>query len=99
MPNYLLSPEALDDLQNIWDYIAADNVEAADRVIEELFEAFVHLAQWPASGHTRRDVTKQGVRFWPVRSYLVVYRFETAPLQIVTILHGARDIPSIVSRM
>ena len=36
MPNYLLSPEALDDLQNIWDYIAADNVEAADRVIEEL---------------------------------------------------------------
>jgi len=41
MPNYLLSPEALDDLQNIWDYIAADNVEAADRVIEELFEAFV----------------------------------------------------------
>ena len=63
--------------------------------MDELFEAFEHLAEWPGSGHTRRDLTQRDVRFWPVRSYLVVYR-EKAPLQIVAILHGARDIPSII---
>jgi plasmid stabilization system protein ParE len=54
------------------------------------------LAKWPGSGHTRHDLTQIDVRFWPVRSYLVVYREKPLPLQIVSILHGARDIPSII---
>ena len=95
MAEFILSSEALDDLQSIWNFIAADNQTAADRIVDELFEAFEHLAEWPGSGHTRRDLTQRDVRFWPVRSYLVVYR-EKAPLQIVAILHGARDIPSII---
>ena len=47
------------------------------------------------SGHSRPDLTTKDVRFWPVRSYLVIYR-ETVPLEIVTILHGARDIHSFL---
>ncbi len=93
---YILSPEALDDLQGIWDFIGADNPDAADRVVDELFAAFQQLAELPGQGHTRRDLTERDVRFWPVRSYLVVYGDSTDPLQIVAILHGARDIPSII---
>ncbi|HKR95205.1 MAG TPA: type II toxin-antitoxin system RelE/ParE family toxin, partial [Candidatus Angelobacter sp.] len=40
MPKYTLSPKALNHIQNIWDFIAADNQDAADRIVDELFAAF-----------------------------------------------------------
>jgi plasmid stabilization system protein ParE len=89
-----LAPEALDDLQSVWDFIAADNPAAADRVIDELFETFEQLAAWPEIGHLRPDLTPRQVRFWPVRSYLIVYRSNNDRVQIVAILHGFRDVPS-----
>ncbi len=96
MAAYLLAPEALSDLQSIWDFIAADSQAAADRQIDELFSAFEKLARWPRKGHFRRDLTNRQVRFWPIGSYLIVYRDATAPLQVVAILHAARDIPALV---
>ena len=96
MPTYEVSPEALIDLQMIWDFIAVDSTDAADRVIDELFEAFDHLAKWPATGHARPDLTPRSVRFWSVRSYLVVYRSASDRVQIVAILHGSRDVPAIL---
>jgi plasmid stabilization system protein ParE len=45
---YILSPDADQDLNEIWDYIAADNVDAADRWIGRLFEAFKIPAEIPA---------------------------------------------------
>ena len=96
MAEYFLSPEAMEDLQSIWDFIASDSPAAADRLIEEFFQAFDHLAQWPGQGHFRRDLTDRSVRFWPVGSYLVVYREDRVPLEIVAVLHGARDVPRVV---
>jgi len=95
MAQYILSAEAQGDLHSIWDFIALDNRDAADRIVDELLAAFKHLAEWPGSGHTRPDLTTKDVRFWPVRSYMVIYS-ETVPVEIVTILHGARDIPSFL---
>jgi plasmid stabilization system protein ParE len=86
MDAYLLSPEALDDLQLIWDFIAADNVRSADKLLDEFFDAFEKLAQWPRQGHARSDLTDRDVRFWPLGSYLVVYREKSSPLQIVAVL-------------
>ena len=70
------------------------------RVVDRFFGVFEQLARWPTQGHTRLDLTARDVRFWPVGSYLVVYRDKTKPLAIVAILHGARDVPEIIrSRM
>jgi len=55
------------------------------------------LASFPAAGHWRRDLTSDGVRVFSVYSYLIVYRPETKPLQVVTILHGSRDVAGILS--
>ena len=92
MDAYLISPEALDDLQSIWDFIASDSVPFADKMLDEFFDAFEKLARWPGQGHTRSDLTNRKVRFWPVGSYLVVYRENPEALQIVAVLHGARDV-------
>ena len=96
METYILAPEALQDIQDVWDFIAIDNPEAATRVQEERFEAFEGLVRMPGKGHQRRDLTDKRVLFFNVRSYLVVYRPDTTPLQIVGILPGARDIPSLL---
>ncbi len=96
MPFYELSPEALDDLQVIRDFIALDNVQAAERVIDQFFEAFEQLTAWPKTGHVRTDLTSKSVRFWPVGSYLVVYRDHSGGIQIVAVLHGSRDVPSVL---
>jgi antitoxin ParD1/3/4 len=59
-------------------------------------EAFEQLAQWPGKGHRRADMGDRAVRFWPEGSYLIVYREKSVPLQVVAILHGARDVPSVI---
>jgi len=98
MPAYVLSPDALQDLQDIWDYVALDSVDAADQLEDEFFNAFEKLARRPRMGHTRRDLTERDVRFWPNGSYLIVYREHPDALQIVAVLHGARDIPEIIRK-
>jgi plasmid stabilization system protein ParE len=96
MPFYEFAPEALDDLELIRDFIAVDSVQAADRVIDQFFETFEQLAAWPKTGHVRTDLTSKNVRFWPVGSYLVVYRDHSDGVQIVAVLHGSRDVPSVL---
>jgi plasmid stabilization system protein ParE len=48
MPSaYLLTPQAIDDLGDIWDYIAEDSVGAANRVESAILAACVSLARHP----------------------------------------------------
>jgi len=98
MAAYLLSAEALQDLQDIWNFIASDNAEAADTLENEFFEAFGRLAQRPGMGHARSDLTTRDVLFWPVGSYLIVYGRNAATLEIIGILHGARDVPEVIRK-
>lgn len=46
----------------------------------------------PGLGHFREDLLDQRYRFWAIHSYLIVYRWETKPLEIISIVHGARDL-------
>lgn len=95
MKAYEFSPEARDDLQEIWVYIAGDNLAAADALEADIYRACELLAKSPHLGHRRTDLTDEPVLFWPVRGmYLVIYLRETQPLKIVRILHGARDAAS-----
>ena len=57
MSKYVVSAEAKTDLAEIWEYIADDNLDAADRWIARLREAFESLARAPGIGHKREDLT------------------------------------------
>ena len=61
-------------------------------------DRFGYLAQYPGGGHWRRDLTDTEVRFFSVYSYLIVYRPETKPLQIVAILHASRDVGKLLKK-
>ncbi len=76
MSRYVLGADVEFDLEQIWDYIAEDNIDAADRWIEKLFSAFELLGRTPGIGHMREDLTDLPVLFWPVETYLIVYRVQ-----------------------
>jgi len=96
MTSYILAPEALQDLQELWDYIATENLDAADHVIDTLFAAFERLAAMPGLGHRREDLTDRPLRFWTVGTYLVIYRAERTPIEIVAVTRDGRDIPRLL---
>lgn len=93
MKSYRLTQVAEDDLFEIWVFIATDNPEAADRLEGDILDACARLVGRPGLGHYRRDLTDKPVRFFAVRAtYLIVYDPATEPLEIIRILHGARDV-------
>jgi len=95
---YVLAPQAARDLVQISRYVKREvGREAADRVESVIRAKFVYLAGFPGAGHWRRDLTSADVRFFSVYSYLIVYQPDTKPLQVVTILHGSRDVAGILS--
>lgn len=53
---------------------------------------------WATSGggHWRKDLTDEPVKFFAVYSYLIIYRPETNPLQVIAILHGYRDVGQLL---
>jgi plasmid stabilization system protein ParE len=90
-----LTPQAIEDLDAIWWIIAKDNREAAERVEMEILATCRRLARHPRMGTKRQDVTILPVRFWTITkfpNYVIVYRPETDPLQVVAVLHGKRDL-------
>lgn len=96
MSKYVLTEEADQDLADIWEYIAGDDIEAADRWDARLRNAFGMLACNPRIGHSRKDLTKIPVLFWPIGAYLIVYRSLASHIEILAITQGARDIPSFL---
>jgi plasmid stabilization system protein ParE len=96
MKRYVLTQSAKRDVNDIWEYIAADNIEAAGRVLDALESAMLKLAKNPSIGHWREELADKRHRFFLVHSYLIVYRHEAEPLQIVRVLHAARDVQSIL---
>jgi toxin ParE1/3/4 len=91
MIGYELHPDARTDLEEIWDYIAADSIETAARVIEEILQRFKNLVPFPHQGHRRPDLTNRPLRFVRVRGYLIAYAPDKKPLWVIAVMHGHRS--------
>jgi plasmid stabilization system protein ParE len=91
MITYDFHPEVRRDLDEIWDFIGADNPEAADRLIAEIVDAIDPLVPFPRVGHKRPDLTGRPLRFISVREYLIAYAPEEKPLWVVAVMHGRRN--------
>jgi plasmid stabilization system protein ParE len=80
MSGYAFHPDAFADLDEIWEYIAQDNVDAADRVLADIHSTLTLLAGSPQIGHRRPDLTTRPLRFHVVREYLMAYAPDEKPL-------------------
>ncbi len=94
MSRYRLSTQSRADLDDIWLYIASDNVAAADHFIDELVGKFRTLAKEPGIGRTR-DELAESLRSFPVGNYVIFYRAMQDGIEVVRVLSGFRDIPTV----
>jgi plasmid stabilization system protein ParE len=92
MSGYAFHPDAFADLDEIWEYIAQDNVDAADRVLADIHSTVTLLAGSPQIGHRRPDLTTRSLRFHVAHGqYLVAYAPDEKPLWVVAVIHGRRN--------
>jgi toxin ParE1/3/4 len=82
------------DYAEIWDYVAADNPDAADALLRSLDGALQMLSDHPHAGQ-RRPELRPRLRSYPVGNYLIFYRPMRGGVELVRVLHGARDVRKI----
>jgi antitoxin ParD1/3/4/toxin ParE1/3/4 len=95
---YEISAEAQADLFEIWKRIASDSRALADRIDSEFHDLFASLARMPGQGHSRKDLTRHLVLFFPLYSFLVVYQPDVAPIRIMAVLRGKRNLKSYLRK-
>lgn len=88
-----MSPEVENDLDEIWWYIAQDNLDCADKLLDEIEETSRKLSRFPKMGRNR-DELHPGLKSFPIGMYLVFYMPMSGGILIVRVLHGMRDIDS-----
>jgi len=94
LPQVTKTVRAEQDLDEIWLYIALDNVEAADNLLDSVDRSCRTLAIEPQAGRSRPELAP-GLRSFPVGRYVVFYRPQDDGIDVVRVLHSARDIGSI----
>jgi toxin ParE1/3/4 len=98
MAEVRFSIAARTDLADIWDYLVEHgSVLTADRVIRSLHASCRRLAEMPGMGRRRNFPNPEfaGLRSWTVEPYVVFYVPLPDTVEIVRILHGARDIEAL----
>ena len=88
--DYVVLRKAEDDLDEIIDYIASDNPKAALELYETFLKQFEYLSLFPETGRLRKEFHPV-VRSLPVGNYVIFFR-ESSPLEVIRVIHGARDI-------
>jgi len=95
MPQVLRTSQAETDLLEIWVYIGQESsMETADRVLGTIDQKCQALAEQPGIGR-RRDELAPGLQSLPVGSYVVFYRAQDEGIEVIRVLHGARDIDTV----
>ncbi len=97
MNTYTISPEARDDLSEIFAYIATNNPDAALAQILRFESLFDLLVQQPKAGRLHHELSPS-LRGLVEGRYIIFYRETATGVDIARVLHGARDIPSLFRR-
>jgi plasmid stabilization system protein ParE len=77
--------------------IATDSPDAAECLRSEFYEALKRLAKAPGMGHYHEELFDRRYRFWNFYSYVVCYVWQEKPVQIVALIHGARDLAAFLA--
>ena len=99
MNRYVIAPEASEDLKEISRYIAKDREapQGAKRLRSLFLEQFRLLGSQPLAGELRDDLGEK-VRQWPARDYVIFYEPTDTGVQIIQVVHGARDVRPVFRR-
>lgn len=84
-------PLALEDLVEVWRYIADDNETAADGVLDRIYRVLDMLSDRPEAGRARPELA-DSLRSFPVGNYVVFYRPIPEGIELIRVRSGYLDI-------
>lgn len=94
MPKLIFSKPAEEDLNNICQYIAMDSLNAAAQFVDFIESKCNLLARNPRLGRVRNDIADT-MHSFPIKSYVIFYQPLKDGVEILRILHSARDLESL----
>ena len=94
MKQHIISPEANKDLEEIIDYFSSRNIEAGERFIDEFNKKCRYLANFPNMGRSYSDI-KDYLRGISLNGYIIFYRVTDIGIEILRVVSGYRDYPSL----
>ena len=89
------SPAVEDDLADIWLSVAKDSPRAADHFLDAIAERILQVAVFPESG-PRRPGIGADTRALTIGNYLILYRLAEERIEVVRVVHGARDVSTLL---
>ena len=90
-----LTKMAIRDLRALREYISRDSEVYADRFLDKLVASFRSLAEFPKLGRVVEDSETPNVRELVFQSYRIFYRILPDKIEILTVIHGGRDMENI----
>src|ERR1700740_1549977 len=101
MSEYRFTPQAVDDLFEIWSYVAGDSLDGANRVEEAVHSTWAFLADSPHAGRIREDLTALPLRFWRCSPFGIAGSSTTQSRRrcksFASFIHPARNIADVLS--
>ena len=91
MSQYIISPEAIGDLDAIASYFATLNVDAGERLFDEFTKKCRYLTQFPLMGRSYHEI-RPYLRGIPMQNYIIFYRIVNDGVEIMRIIRGERDL-------
>jgi toxin ParE1/3/4 len=88
------TPAAEEDLIELWCRIARDNLQQADRYLDTIETKLQLLATAPRIGRIW-DETQPAIRVLPFDNYMLFYRDSGRGIELIRVIHGARDVASL----
>ena len=94
MTRYLINILASHDLNDIADYFAANNVRSGEKFFEDFNFQCKQLVAFPNSGKSY-DYIYPGLKGISLKKYIIFYRIFQDGIEILRVISGRRDLPSV----
>lgn len=94
MSNYIISPSATKDLNQIADYFLTRNLEAGEKLFKEFNRKCQNLANFPNMGRSYAYI-KPSLRGLPLDGYIIIYQVIDDGVEILRVVSGRQDLESL----
>ncbi len=92
------SPEAIEDLESIAEYIARDSEYYARAVVTEILSVSRNVREFPLMGRVVPEIGEEHIRERFIYSYRLVYQMKQQKILVVAVIHGKRLLENIEER-
>jgi toxin ParE1/3/4 len=94
MAQYLITPEAIQDLKEITNYLAQYNIEKAENLVNQFEKKCRYLVQFPQIGRSYQHI-RSYLRGLPFQGYIIFYRLGDNTIEILRVVKGNRDLEAL----